>query len=183
MRGYIRPNFFPLTGLIIIVFAAVMLVYTQYYRYIEPCIMCIYQRYALLGTFVALLLALRLRYAGYILALLASGYGLYTAIMQSLLPTGHSQVCAEVAPPTTFVWGGSVNTFTQKIFTGYGSCAVAGHKLLMDIPLIYWSIALFCGMVVLVLLGLWQKIRNRLWSNQHHRIIRYKIIDARSEHK
>lgn len=162
MRVYIRQNFFPLTGLFIIVMSVIMLFYTQYYQHIEPCSMCIYQRYALLGAFVSLLLALRLRYTGALLALFASGYGLCTAIMQSQLPVDHPQVCAIVAPPTTLVWGGAVNTFTQKVFTGYGSCAIAGHKILMGIPLMYWSMALFSGLIVLVLLGLWRTIRNGL---------------------
>ena len=46
MRVYIRQNFFPLTGLFIIVMSVIMLFYTQYYQHIEPCSMCIYQRYA-----------------------------------------------------------------------------------------------------------------------------------------
>lgn len=161
MRDYIRQNSFPLTGLAVIVLAVVMLFYIQYYLHIQPCSMCIYQRYALLGAFVGLLLALRLKYTGALLALFTSGYGLYTAIMQSQLPVDHPQVCADVAPPTTLVWGGAVNTFTQKVFTGYGSCAIAGHKILMGIPLMYWSIALFSGLIVLVLLGLWRTTRKK----------------------
>jgi disulfide bond formation protein DsbB len=146
-------------GLLSIVVAVIMLVYTQRYLHIKPCSLCIDQRYAMLLAFIGLLVAFLYKYAGYTITLLAAVYGLYTAINQNDLPLNSNQVCSNTALANgqgTFIWGAHANHLAQQLFTGSGSCAVAGHKLLFTIPLVYWSMLFFGVLTCIALIG-WGK--------------------------
>ncbi len=154
---YLKRNTLTWLGLLLLSIATAMLFYTQHYLHIKPCSLCIDQRYAMLFAFCGLLITFLYRYAGYTVALIASVYGLYIAIEQYQLPMVSNQVCSNAYPPsTTFVWGVHTNMIAQSIFTGSGSCASAGQKMLLAIPLVDWSMAFFCVLICIAFLG-WGK--------------------------
>ena len=129
--------------------------YLQHVVGLEPCPMCIVQRYALI--LVALFAALAgaggrkgLQTVGGGLALLAALGGAYTAARQSWL---------QWHPPEVVSCGrdlyGMIETFPLKralpmIFRGGGDCSQIDWTLL-GLSLANWSFIAFCGLAVVAL--------------------------------
>ena len=136
--------------------------YLQHVVGLEPCPMCIVQRYALvlMAIFTGLAGAFRgvgLRVAGGVLALLAAVGGAYTAASQSWL---------QWYPPEVVSCGrdlyGMIETFPLKralpmIFRGGGDCSKVDWSL-FGLTLANWS---FIAFVVLSLLLITLLLRSR----------------------
>lgn len=139
--------------------------YLQHAAGLEPCPMCIVQRYALvLVAVIAGLTALSPRkgviVGGTFLMLLTSGFGAFVAARQSWL---------QWYPPEVATCGrdlyGMIETFPLQrvipmIFKGGGDCTVVDWTFLGG-SIANWSFLSFAGMAVLALALIWQQIRTR----------------------
>ncbi|GAC1606690.1 MAG: disulfide bond formation protein B [Ramlibacter sp.] len=139
--------------------------YLQHVVGLEPCPMCIVQRYCL--VLVALVAgvsgALRARaahLAGAFLVLLFSGFGAYVAARQSWL---------QWHPPETVSCGrdfyGMIETFPLKraipmIFKGGGDCSKVDWTFL-TLSIANWSFLVFVGLTVIALVLLARRVGSR----------------------
>jgi len=137
--------------------------YLQHVVGLNPCPMCIVQRYALLlVAIIAGLTALTGRRAGHVggvsLALLSALGGAFVAARQSWL---------QWYPPQEASCGrdlyGMIETFPLKraipmIFKGSGDCTAVDWTFLGG-SLANWSFVVFCGIVLLCGLLIWRRIR------------------------
>jgi disulfide bond formation protein DsbB len=137
--------------------------YLQHVVGLNPCPMCIVQRYALLlVAIIAGLTALTGRRAGHVgggsLALLSALGGAFVAARQSWL---------QWYPPQEASCGrdlyGMIETFPLKraipmIFKGSGDCTSVDWTFLGG-SLANWSFVVFCGIVLLCGLLIWRRIR------------------------
>jgi disulfide bond formation protein DsbB len=137
--------------------------YLQHVVGLNPCPMCIVQRYALLlVAIIAGLTALTGRRAGHVgggsLALLIALGGAFVAARQSWL---------QWYPPQEASCGrdlyGMIETFPLKraipmIFKGSGDCTAVDWTFLGG-SLANWSFVVFCGIVLLCGLLIWRRIR------------------------
>jgi protein dithiol:quinone oxidoreductase len=140
---------------------AAMLAFALYLQHVvglEPCPMCIVQRYALIlvGVFAGIGAALKSRgawVATSILGLAAAGFGAFTAARQSWL---------QWYPPEIASCGrdfyGMIETFPLKraipmIFRGSGDCTKIDWTFLGG-SIANWSFVAFCGFVVAFLVVL-----------------------------
>jgi len=145
-----------------------MLGFGQYLQHVvglEPCPMCIVQRYAVI--LVALVAALtsvsKGRFAhisGAVLLILSAGFGAYVAARQSWL---------QWYPPEVVSCGrdfyGIVDTFPLQraipmIFRGSGDCSKIDWTFLGG-SLANWSFLCFSAFVVLALTLLWLQVKRR----------------------
>jgi disulfide bond formation protein DsbB len=153
----------------IAVACAAMLAFGLYLQHVvglEPCPMCIVQRYALIG--VALVAGLSassdrrgVHLAGAALMLAAAGFGAFVAARQSWL---------QWYPPEVVTCGrdfyGMIETFPLKravpmIFKGGGDCSAIDWTFL-GLSIANWSFLNFCLIMALclgVLLGAWRARR------------------------
>jgi protein dithiol:quinone oxidoreductase len=129
--------------------------YLQHVVGLEPCPMCIVQRYAMLtvGLIAGLTALSRNRgvlLSGSLLALLAAGFGAFTAARQSWL---------QWYPPEVASCGrdfyGMIETFPLQrvipmIFKGSGDCAKVDWTFLGG-SLANWSFVVFCVWIALAL--------------------------------
>ncbi len=142
--------------------AVAMLLFGLYLQHVvglEPCPMCIVQRYALI--LVAVLAAVAgagLRTTGGVLALLAAIAGGYTAAAQSWL---------QWYPPAVVSCGrdfyGMIETFPLKralpmIFRGGGDCSQVDWTL-FTLSIANWSFIAFAGFAVMLLVLLVRRPR------------------------
>lgn len=139
--------------------------YLQHVKGIEPCPMCVVQRYAF--VLVALISGLasigRHRYvhiAGALLLLPSAGFGAYVAARQSWL---------QWYPPEVVSCGrdfyGMIETFPLQraipmIFKGSGDCSKVDWVFLGG-SIANWTFLLFSAIVVLVAALLWRQARAR----------------------
>lgn len=133
----------------------------QYVFGMNPCVMCIQQRVALMA--VALMawamLLLDLNYVNRkIAALLAiaapAAFGLYIAVKQiylQSLPIMEQPSCG--APWTFRLRGAPFFEFYEPIIRGTGACGEV-YKVL-GVPLAWWSAAFFIAVLILLILSLW----------------------------
>lgn len=145
-----------------------MLAFGQYLQHvlgIEPCPMCIVQRYALFGVGLSAAIAAsgRSRYLhiGLGLVMLASsGFGAYVAARQSWL---------QWYPPEVVNCGrdfyGMIETFPLQrvipmIFKGSGDCSKVDWAFLGG-SIANWSFLFFVGFSVLSVLLVWRQMRRR----------------------
>ena len=139
--------------------------YLQHVLGIEPCPMCIVQRYALFGVGLSAAIAAsgRSRYLHIGLALLmlaSSGFGAYVAARQSWL---------QWYPPEVVNCGrdfyGMIETFPLQrvipmIFKGSGDCSKVDWAFLGG-SIANWSFLFFVGFALLSVLLLWRQMRRR----------------------
>ena len=137
--------------------------YLQHVVGLNPCPMCIVQRYALIGVVViASLSALGasrwLHMGGSALLLLVAGFGAFTAARQSWL---------QWYPPEIVTCGrdfyGMIETFPLKralpmIFKGSGDCTKVDWTFLGG-SIANWSFLCFVGVIGVALLLLWRSRR------------------------
>ena len=134
--------------------------YLQHVVGLEPCPMCIVQRYALILIALSAGVALAFRQksiqtAGFALVALFAGGGAYVAARQSWL---------QWYPPETVSCGrdfyGMIETFPLKraipmIFRGGGDCSKVDWTFLGG-SIANWSFVAFCGFAVLAVALLWR---------------------------
>ena len=145
-----------------------MLAFGQYLQHVvglEPCPMCIVQRYAviLVAVIAALASVSRRRFAhisGAVLLIPSAGFGAYVAARQSWL---------QWYPPEVVSCGrdfyGIVDTFPLQraipmIFRGSGDCSKIDWTFLGG-SLANWSFLCFSAFVVLALTLLWVQVKRR----------------------
>jgi disulfide bond formation protein DsbB len=139
--------------------------YLQHVVGLEPCPMCIVQRYALvlvalIAGVTSALQARAAHVAGAVLVLLFSGFGGYVAARQSWL---------QWYPPETVSCGrdfyGMIETFPLKraipmIFKGGGDCSKVDWTFL-TLSIANWSFLVFIGLGIVALLLLFRRSGRR----------------------
>ncbi|MFT3717159.1 disulfide bond formation protein B [Pseudorhodoferax sp.] len=139
--------------------------YLQHVGGLEPCPMCIVQRYALVLVAVVAGLAALFRsrgahMAGGVLALAVAGFGAFVAARQSWL---------QWYPPEVASCGrdlyGMIETFPLKravpmIFAGGGDCAAVDWTFLGG-SIANWSFLCFVGFALLMLVLVWRGLARR----------------------
>ena len=136
--------------------------YLQHVTGLEPCPMCIVQRYALF--FVAIIAGLTgtsgrkgLQIGGAILLLISSGFGAFVAARQSWLQWN---------PPEVASCGrdfyGMIETFPLQraipmIFKGSGDCSKIDWTFLGG-SIANWSFLCFCGIALVALTLVWRRV-------------------------
>ena len=144
--------------------------YLQHVVGLEPCPMCIVQRYclvlvALIAGVTAALKARGAHVAGALLVLLFSGFGAYVAARQSWL---------QWYPPEVVSCGrdfyGMIETFPLKraipmIFKGGGDCSKVDWTFL-TLSIANWSFLVFVGLSVVALLLLFRRPGRRGFGAQ-----------------
>ncbi|GAA6141001.1 disulfide bond formation protein B [Hydrogenophaga sp. 5NK40-0174] len=135
--------------------------YLQHVEGLEPCPMCVVQRYAfILVAVVALLLSLlssqSVRVGGLLLMVLLAGFGAFVAARQTWL---------QWYPPEILSCGrdfyGMIESFPLKraipmIFRGSGDCSVVDWTFL-GLSIANWSFIYFASVIVLALVMLTQR--------------------------
>ncbi|PTQ88933.1 disulfide bond formation protein B [Agitococcus lubricus] len=136
--------------------------YLQHFQHLEPCPLCIFQRFAVIGIGISALVAAihnpavlgRRIYAG--LTLVSTAWGLTVAgrhVWLQHLPADEVPACG----PGLDYW---METFPlqdviAKVFKGSGECAKVDWTLL-GLSLPEWTLALFIGLAVV---SVWQIVR------------------------
>ena len=137
----------------------------QYVWGMNPCVMCIQQRLALVGIALVsplcLLLPLAARWARTAAAAVISLpalFGLYIAVKQihlQSLPLLEQPPCG--APWTFRLRGAPLFDWYEPLIRGTGACGEVYRVL--GVPLAWWS-AVFFSVVLVVLWAMWLKTRN-----------------------
>lgn len=138
--------------------------YSQYGLGLNPCVLCILQRLAVLAAGIAALLAAFGRQTGKtsrtVSALLVSipavygaGVAVYQLYLQSL-PPGTAPSCG--APWTFRLRDWPLFDLYEPVIRGFGDCAVPDY--LLGVPLSIWSV-LYFGFVLLTIWLAWAKTR------------------------
>lgn len=138
----------------------------QYLAGMNPCVMCIQQRLGLLFTALAalfcLLLPLTKTWGKTLAALLITapaGFGLYIAAKQIHLQSLPRHLQPSCGAPWTFrLRNWPLFDFYEPIIRGSGTCGEIYHIFGISLPV--WS-ALFFGMILLLLWGVWLKNLNK----------------------
>lgn len=138
--------------------------YSQYVVGLNPCVLCILQRVAVLAVGLAALFAALFgqksraaRTASALFvgipALYGAGVAVYQLYIQSL-PPGTAPACG--APWTFRLRGWPLFDWYEPVIRGFGDCAVPDYFL--GVPLPVWSV-LYFGFVLLLVGGAWYKNR------------------------
>lgn len=133
--------------------------YTQYFDYLEPCPLCMTQRffYVLVGLFALAALLHGRRHRWYAVpGLLSAGGGIFVAGRQvwlQHLPPDQVPACGPSLEYMleTFPLGQTLKT----LFAGDGNCAEVDWTFL-TLSMAEWSLLCFCGLLALYL---WQLLR------------------------
>jgi len=137
--------------------------YLQHVVGLQPCPMCVVQRYALMGVGLVALLAAAfpqrpVHLGGALLIALLAGFGAFTAARQSWL---------QWYPPEFVTCGrdfyGMIASFPLErllpmLFSGSGDCAKVDWAFL-GLTIANWSFLVFCAMTVLGLALAWALLR------------------------
>ncbi|MEY3613552.1 MAG: Disulfide bond formation protein [Pseudomonadota bacterium] len=146
-----------LSGIGMLVFG----LYLQHVVGLNPCPMCIVQRYALIGVVLLALIGWRLRgwalAATGVLLTLTAGFGGFTAARQSWLQWYPPEVVTCGRDFYGMVENFPLNRAIPMIFKGSGDCTKIDWTFLGG-SIANWSFVCF---VLLGLLGLWVAIRSR----------------------
>jgi disulfide bond formation protein DsbB len=144
-----------------------MLVFGLYLQHgvgLNPCPMCIVQRYALIGVVVLALVGWCLRGTGLaassLVLTLAAGFGAFTAARQSWLQWYPPEVVNCGRDFYGMVENFPLNRAIPMIFKGSGDCSKIDWTFLGG-SIANWS---FVGFVVFGLLGLW--VAFRAWGSR-----------------
>lgn len=133
----------------------------QYAFGMNPCVMCIQQRVALIGVaalaWAMLLLDLDVinrKIAAFVAIAAPAVFGLYIAVKQihlQSLPLMEQPSCG--APWTFRLRGAPFFEWYEPIIRGTGACGEV-YKVL-GVPLAWWSAAFFSAVLILLLAALW----------------------------
>ena len=141
--------------------------FSQYVLMLNPCPLCILQRLAVMAVMVVSGLCLLLpvhRQGGQVLAVVAVSvpalWGLYTALYQiwlQSLPLMEQPSCG--APWSFRLRDWPLFDVWEPVIRGMGNCGV--REFVLGVPLPVWS-ALFFSATLLVIWGMWLKLRGRV---------------------
>ncbi|OSI35360.1 disulfide bond formation protein B [Neisseria dumasiana] len=141
--------------------------YSQYVMGLNPCVLCILQRLAVMAVgFLALVCALfsqtgkAARMVSALLVSIPAVYGAGVAVYQlyiQSLPPGAAPACG--APWTFRLRDWPLFEWYEPVIRGFGDCAVPDYVL--GIPLPVWSV-LYFGFVGLLVWAGWLKSRKAL---------------------
>ena len=145
-------------ALIFVVCAAMMGfgLYLQYHIGLEPCPMCIVQRYALIGVGVLSLLGSLRGSAGWwksfgFLALLMAGFGAFVAARQSWLQWNPPEFATCGRDFYGMIEAYPLSRAVPMIFKGSGDCAAVDWTFLGG-SIANWSFICFVGFALVLLL-------------------------------
>jgi disulfide bond formation protein DsbB len=129
--------------------------YLQYGVGLEPCPMCIVQRYALIGVAVFTALGSLRKGRGWllswsVLALLAAGFGAFVAARQSWLQWYPPEFATCGRDFYGMIESYPISRAVPMIFRGSGDCAAVDWTLLGG-SIANWSFLCFVGMAVVLL--------------------------------
>lgn len=138
--------------------------YSQYGLGLNPCVLCILQRVAVLAVGIAALLAAFFRQTGKglqtvsalwvsIPAVYGAGVAVWQLYIQSL-PPGQAPACG--APWTFRLRDWPLFDLYEPVIRGFGDCAVPDYVL--GVPLPVWSV-LYFGFVLLLVW--WGRLKSR----------------------
>jgi len=143
-------------------------IYLQHSSGLEPCPMCIVQRYAFI--FVAIVAALAgasakksVHLSGSVLLLLGAGFGAFVAARQSWLQWYPPQVSTCGRDFYGMIESFPLNRAIPMIFKGSGDCSAVDWTFLGG-SIANWAFVTFVLIAVLALLIVWRKaIPHRVW--------------------
>ena len=142
--------------------------YLQHVVGLNPCPMCIVQRYALIGVVLLALIGWRLQGFGLtvsaLLLVLAAGFGAFTAARQSWLQWYPPEVVNCGRDFYGMVENFPLNRAIPMIFKGSGDCSKIDWTFLGG-SIANWSFVCF---VLFGLLALWVAIQSRPNQAAHH---------------
>lgn len=129
--------------------------YLQHAQSLEPCPMCIVQRYALVGVAVLAALASLRAPAGWwksfsALALIASGFGAFVAARQSWLQWNPPEFASCGRDFYGMIENYSISRAIPMIFQGSGDCSAIDWTFLGG-SIANWSFVCFVGFALLLL--------------------------------
>jgi disulfide bond formation protein DsbB len=137
--------------------------YLQHSKGLEPCPMCIVQRYALFS--VAIIAALlsasksrRVHFWGSFVLLLAAGFGAFVAARQSWLQWYPPEVATCGRDFYGMIENFPLNRAIPMIFKGSGDCAAIDWTFLGG-SIANWAFVIFCLVLVLASLMIWRRRR------------------------
>jgi protein dithiol:quinone oxidoreductase len=145
--------------------------YLQHVVGLEPCPMCIVQRYALVTVIVVAGLAAMSRHrgawlAGSALMLLASGFGAFVAARQSWLQWYPPEISSCGRDFYGMIENFPLQRVIPMIFKGSGDCTKIDWTFLGG-SIANWSFVWFCIFMVAALLLLVKQIRPRTLQMSH----------------
>ncbi|MDO5069813.1 MAG: disulfide bond formation protein B [Neisseria zoodegmatis] len=141
--------------------------YSQYVMGLNPCVLCILQRLAVIAVGVVALVCAVFAQTGRgartfsavlvsIPAVYGAGVAVYQIYIQSL-PPGAAPACG--APWTFRLRDWPLFDWYEPVIRGFGDCAIPDYVL--GVPLPIWSVLYFSFVLLLVWLG-W--CRSRIWG-------------------
>lgn len=138
--------------------------YLQHSQGLEPCPMCIVQRYALFSVaIIAGLLsassARRVHFLGSFVLLLAAGFGAFVAARQSWLQWYPPQVATCGRDFYGMIENFPLNRAIPMIFKGSGDCSAIDWTFLGG-SIANWAFLIFCLVFGLASLMIWRKRLN-----------------------
>ena len=139
--------------------------YLQHVVGLEPCPMCIVQRYAMIGALVLGVIGWRLRGAVSLvvmalLLVLVSGFGAFVAARQSWLQWYPPEVVSCGRDFYGMIESFPIGRAIPLIFKGSGDCSAVDWTFLGG-TIANWSFVCFVGFAVAGLLMAWQAWRQR----------------------
>lgn len=139
--------------------------YLQYGQGLEPCPMCIVQRYALIGVAVcsglASLRSAPVWWKGWgFLALLSSGFGAFVAARQSWLQWYPPEIASCGRDFYGMIENYPLSRAIPMIFRGSGDCAAVDWTFLGG-SIANWSLVCFTVFIIVLLIVLMTKSRRR----------------------
>ena len=132
--------------------------YLQYAVGLEPCPMCIVQRYALIGVALFTGLASARGQKGWwmtltALALLAAGFGAFVAARQSWLQWNPPEFFSCGRDPFSMVNNIGIAKVLPKVFAGHGDCTAVDWTFLGG-SIANWSFLVFSASIIALLAAL-----------------------------
>lgn len=139
--------------------------FAQYVLGMNPCVMCIQQRLALIGIVVLSLLvqilplrALWARTVAVLTAVVPAVFGLYIAVKQIYLQSLPLEAQPSCGAPWTFRWRGApLFDVYEPLIRGTGACGEVYHVLGVSLPV--WGALFFAAVMIVLIWAYWQTRR------------------------
>ncbi|ART79280.1 disulfide bond formation protein DsbB [Oceanisphaera avium] len=140
--------------------------YFQYYMQLAPCVMCVYQRAALMGVILAGILGW-LSPRSPLLSHLALGAWLASSIQGAVLAYQHHQYqlnpspfaqCTTVAEFPTWL---ALDSWLPSVFAPSGDCSAIGWSW-MSVSMVQWLLAIFITQALLALFFILVRVKATL---------------------
>jgi len=137
--------------------------YLQYVGNLEPCPMCIVQRYAMVAVAVSAALAgasgrKSLQISGAVLMLASAGFGAFVAARQSWLQWYPPQVATCGRDFYGMIESFPLSRAIPMIFSGSGDCSAVEWRFLGG-SIANWALLAFTGFAIVAMLMIWRKAR------------------------